>query len=1619
MNLPARLIDSRPLTRPFVSALCAAVALALLAGCQPAESDVRQARQAESVSTEPPSETTGRQDGAEQAGDPTDAPAETSAPESASPEAATTAGPVLELQPGDHICLIGNGLGERMQFSNAWETLLYQRFPERELVVRNLCFPADESYNRMRSLNFGSPDDHLKHSGATVILYFFGFNESFAGEAGLPSFREQLARLVRETLTKDYSGQGAPRVVLISPIAAETIQGRPIEIPDDLLKNLQLYTAAIQEVAQTTGVGFVDLFTPTRRLFAETPEPLTINGVHLSEAGYRALAPILDQALFGAEGAPAEINERVRAEIADRNFHWWHRYRAVNGYYIYGARNKAGSDGTYSNVEVMERERKVLDQLCDIRDRRIWALAQGKEVAEQADDSTTLPLIQPKTNVPTDISKNEKLGSFDYVPPAEAIKQFEIAPGYQIELFASEQDFPELANPVSMTWDNRGRLWVATMPGYPQWQPKTKLADKLLILEDTTGDGKADKCTVFADDLHLPTGFELGYGGVFVAQQPDLLFLEDTDGDDKADRRVRVLTGFDTADSHHGLSAFEWGPDGGLYFQEGTFKQSQIETPYGPVRLSDAGVWRYDPRTEKFEVHVSLTFANPWGHTFDQWGQNFIADASPGFNYWAAPISGFVAFPDKHPGGCRDKNLDWGGPEIQRDVPQFIKKRIRPSSGCEFVASRNFPPETQGDFLLNNVIGDRAVLRHKMSEVDSGYLGVETEKLVASKDGNFRPVDLQFGPDGALYLVDWHNALIGHLQHNLRDPSRDQRHGRIWRVRHTERPLVTPPAIAGEPVEQLLKLLSEPEDRARYRVRRELAARDTDEVLPAVAAWLTQLDPASPDYHRLQLEGLWLYQTHNVVEPNLLAAVLKSEDPHARAAAVRVLSHWRDRAPGSLELLAAAVRDPHPRVRLEAVRALSYYDQPQALELALDALDQPMDEYLDYTLEETVRALEKKLARQHLQVAAGTPAAGGSEAAGHEHHHHGPPVAAAHVFLDKSPAIVNFQLARLATPQLLQVERSPQQATSRPVYEAILARTGVVTRDRAAAAADLAKLAKTSEVEVLLASIESLDARSPQARVVAEQLAQLLQQQPAAQLQEQLPRLQAATSLTHPAARAAALAARISAGDAEAATLADNSPQQAKLDLLAAAPLVLDPDQRARLRALVLQTLDEAEPQPVRLAAIAALASIPVEQADSFVRLAPFVKMPAFRAAAVRSLLTIPREQRPQEQAAALAATLVDHAEQTPAPQRTTDPFLDAMQLADELLPTLPGEQARDFRNRLRAVTVRVVRLNTVQEEMRYDRRFFAVEAGRPVQVVLRNEDLMPHNLLIAAPGSLREVAALATGMTPAPDSKGRQYTPDSPLVLHATRPVQVGGQEKLTFTAPQEPGEYPYVCTFPQHWMRMYGVMIVVPDLDAWQANPTEPADPLGNHRQLVRNWKLEDFPAELSAAVEGRSAEIGAKLFQEATCVQCHKVSGVGGAVGPELGGVLARHKGDRQAVLREMLDPSHKIDPKFALYNVLTADGRVISGIITQQSPQQITLIANGEKPTPQTILQADIDELTKSPLSMMPKGLLDRYTQDEIYEILSYVLTAQPPAEGAKPAEAEAAAASPAPFCPPKE
>jgi putative heme-binding domain-containing protein len=863
--------------------------------------------------------------------------------------------PLLQLKPGDHIGIIGNTLADRMQHDGWLETYLVTRFPQLDLVFRNLGFSADELTVRLRSANFGSPDQWLTSTKTDVVFAFFGYNESFAGEKGLPRFKQDLDAFIKHTLKQQYNGKSPARLVLFSPIAHEDLHDPNLPDGSEDNKRLALYTAAMAEVARANGVPFVDLFRASKDLYAGAARPLTINGVHLNERGNQAIAEAIDKALFAGAPAPkreTELMEKVRQAVLDKNFFWFNRYRTVDGYSIYGGRADLKFVGGQTNREVMQREMEVLDVMTANRDKRVWAAAKGGDL--KVDDSNAPPFIPVETNKPGPLPG----GKHVYLDAGEAIKKMIVAPGLKVNLFASEKEFPELLNPVQMSFDPKGRLWVAVWPTYPHWKPGEPMNDKILILEDTDGDGKADKCTVFADGLHCPTGFEFWNGGVLVAQAPGLVFLKGTDNPDKADVKVRVLEGLDSADTHHTSNSFVLDPGGALYFQEGTFHHTQVETPWGPpARCANAGVFRFEPRTRKFDVYVSFGFANPHGHVFDRWGQDIVIDGTGANPYHGTLFSGQVDYPHRH-----------------NPPPQVYKPKTRPCPGAEILSSRHFPEANQGNLLVANVIGFQGILQYKLQDKGASITGTEVEPILSSTDPNFRPSDLRIGPDGALYFLDWHNPIIGHMQHNLRDPSRGREHGRIYRVVCADRPLLGPVKVAGEPVEKLLDVLKEPEDRVRYRARVELGGRDTAAVTAAIPKWVAALDKSDPAYEHHMLEALWLYQNHNVVNEGLLQRMLRSPDFRARAAATRVLCYWRDRVRNPLELLRVQINDSHPRVRLEAIRALSFFPVAQvgvpetkaqaeadaAIGVALELLNHPDDEYLRYTFNETLATLERR-----------------------------------------------------------------------------------------------------------------------------------------------------------------------------------------------------------------------------------------------------------------------------------------------------------------------------------------------------------------------------------------------------------------------------------------------------------------------------------------------------------------------------------------------------------------------------------------------------------------------------------------------------------------------------------
>lgn len=857
----------------------------------------------------------------------------------------------LNLQKEDHIVIIGNNLGSRMQNFGHFETEMHLRYPDSLLFIRNMAdggntpgfrphssrnspwaFPGAEEFQTELGEKSGSighfetEDEWLTRLEADVILAFFGYNESFNGPEGLENYKSELQAFVAHTQKQEYNGRTKPRLALISPIAFEDLSDK-MDLPNGVKENenIALYTQAMKEVAAKDSILFVNAFEASKNWYTTEEEYLTADGFQLNDFGHQKIAKLLADVVFGEDKTVAESNRQlVHDAVMEKNWFWHNDFKIPNGVHAYGRRyNPFGPDNYPFEI-------KKIREMTANRDVAIWNAAQGEHTDLEAADANTSKLPPVETNY----RPSEKNGNPEYLYGEDALNQFEVPEGYKLELFASEKEFEDLANPVQMSFDNKGRLWVGVMPSYPHYKPgDSKPDDKLIILEDTDNDGKADKQTTFADGLHLTIGFEFAPEGVYVSQGTNLVLIKDIDGDDRADETEIILSGFDDHDTHHAISAFTADPSGALYMGEGVFLHTNVETAYGPIRGTNGGFYRYSPQRHHLERTAQLAIPNPWGIAFDDWGQNFFAHTSGPDMTWMMPGSIKPRYAEASP---RPRNLI-------EDA-----HRVRPTSGLEFVSSRHFPDEVQGDILINNTIGFLGTKQHTMVDdsVSSGYVSKHRLDLVKGTDTNFRPVDMEFAPDGSLYFIDWHNVLIGHMQHNARDPLRDHVHGRVYRITYPSRPLVEPAKIVDATVDELLDNLKLHEYRARYRTKRELRARDKDEVLTKLAAWVDDLDASHVNYEHHLLEALWVTWGLNQVDRGFLVRMLEANDFRARAAAVRVLRYAGHQITDQIDLLKKSALDDNPRVRLEVIVTASWLPKEDGIELLSLAAQKPLDVWM-------------------------------------------------------------------------------------------------------------------------------------------------------------------------------------------------------------------------------------------------------------------------------------------------------------------------------------------------------------------------------------------------------------------------------------------------------------------------------------------------------------------------------------------------------------------------------------------------------------------------------------------------------------------------------------------------
>ena len=784
------------------------------------------------------------------------------------------------------VLFYGNALVERLLEHGEMEARVHLALPEKDLHFRSLAWTGDEVSHRLRAEGYAA---HMKELlaawPAQVVVLGYGLNESFAGAAGLPDFRTALTGHL-DQLARLHPGA---RFVLLSPIATDCEANDASKSPNKLTfekgaarrADVKLYADAIAEIAKTRGATFVDLFMPT----SKSQVSYTTNGVHLNDSGNAMVANIIATALAGekAEKVDASHLKEVAAAASQLAYYTAEVVRPKNGVLYYGVRKRP---------EERAAEMPLYLQRIEKADALVHALAR-KPGAKFADAPfIALAPLPPVTKA----GYNKGVGIVK--SPAEMQNDLKVAEGYALNLFASEEQFPELRAPVQIAFDARGRLWVVTMPSFPHTVPGQPQEDKIIVLEDTDRDGKADRCTTFAEGFDALDGVAFTEDGVLISEQSRHWLMRDTNGDGRADTKTESLRGLDVTDSHHG-GMVATDPVGGVWFCDGVFHRSQFETPHGVHRGFDSTTYRQDPRTGRIESMWQSETPNPWRITFDRTGNVFQM-------YGGGHVLDGLSLP-------------WTPLGIYHKYGHGTVINYSKGSGVASVSSTNFPDDYQQGLVNGVLLGPYVVTLTKCDYDKGTAVGSGRVDLLTSENPAFRPVDMNFGFDGALYVSDFSSAIIGHAQNPMRDQRWNHSKGRIWRVVYQGKPVVKDwPKIEGATAEQLCALLTHPQDIVRHHARIELRKLGPA-AFATVDAWASRMK----NNDQAILEALFVCEGLGETRPALLDALLVSQSPLHRAAAVKLVGIQARRLPKFLELLASAARDPHPRVRMEVVSAIA------------------------------------------------------------------------------------------------------------------------------------------------------------------------------------------------------------------------------------------------------------------------------------------------------------------------------------------------------------------------------------------------------------------------------------------------------------------------------------------------------------------------------------------------------------------------------------------------------------------------------------------------------------------------------------------------------------------------
>ncbi len=888
----------------------------------------------------------------------------------------------------------------------------------------------------------------------------------------------------------------------------------------------------------------------------------------------------------------------------------------------------------------------------------------------------------------------------------QAIERMIVPAGFRVELFAEE---PQIVNPIAMAWDERGRLWVVESIEYPypgEFWPDGGGKDRIVILEDTDGDGRADKETEFAGGLNIPTALTFVDDGVIVQQAPQTLFLKDTDGDDKADVRKALFEGWSQRDTHAGPSNVFYGLDNWIW---GVLGYSGFKGTVGGESHDFAmGVYRFKKDGSRLEF-LRRTNNNTWGLGFSEAGDAFASTANGNPSTYVPFARRYYDLVDD-----LDDSITESLTESARMIPLTNLFRqvdwvgaYTAGAGHALYTARDYPEEYWNRIAFVTEATGGLVGEFVLEDEGSSYKASHPRNLIASDDEWFSPVAAEVGPDGSVWIADWYNYVIQHNAESDRqraspgnayaNPLRDREHGRIYRIVYDGGPPSENLSLRGASPEKLVETLRHDNLLWRKHAQRLLVERAETDVVPALIALVNDRGIDAVGLNVGAIHGLWtlhgLAQLDGRNEQALAAAVSALGHPSTgvRQNAVQVLPKTESSLEAILE--AGLLEDEHPRVRREALLALAEMPASGAVGEAI------------YAMLGKAENVDERWVRESVTLAASVHAEGflgSADRATSSRETASDPVDSENLLANASFEHLQGDVPVGWSSQVWNgdVELSVAPGEGREGGNALKAGSNEGGNARWAGP-DIPIKKNTSYQFGGWIRTENVDAETGPGAMI------------------QLNGLQ----------ERAQTPARTGTGDWVYVETIATSLQDAEGNV-----------------DLFFGGTGEAWFDDV------------------------FVK-------------EIGRD-----------------------PKTTPAGIVDVVRRRSAGMAG-PGDS-----DAAAAEADRVLELETVPDEMRFDRDTLRARAGETVRLELGNPDHMEHNALIIRPGTLRDVGRLADEMIASPAGRRNDYVPNTPDVVASSPIVQPYETFELTFTVPDEPGEYMFICTIPGHWRVMQGTFIVEP---------------------------------------------------------------------------------------------------------------------------------------------------------------------------------------------------------------